>query len=70
MQNAIADNAYQRELARESGEEIVVGVNKYAETESAPVPIQRIDQAAVADQIGPHVRLQGRRRTPPRWRRR
>src|SRR5215211_3932750 len=51
VQNAIAENAYRRELARESGEEVVVGVNKYAETESASVPIQRIDQAATARQI-------------------
>ncbi|MBA2519095.1 MAG: methylmalonyl-CoA mutase, partial [Chloroflexia bacterium] len=31
VQNAIADNAYQRELDRESGRDVVVGVNKYAE---------------------------------------
>jgi methylmalonyl-CoA mutase N-terminal domain/subunit len=50
VQNAIAENAYQRELARERGEEIVVGVNKYAEHETVHVPIQRIDQEAVARQ--------------------
>jgi methylmalonyl-CoA mutase N-terminal domain/subunit len=50
VQNAIAENAYQRELARERGEEIVVGVNKYAEAESVHVPIQRIDEEAVARQ--------------------
>jgi methylmalonyl-CoA mutase N-terminal domain/subunit len=51
IQNAIADNAYQRELAREAGTEIVVGVNKYAAGEAEPIPIQRIDQEAVARQI-------------------
>jgi methylmalonyl-CoA mutase N-terminal domain/subunit len=51
MQNAIAENAYQRELAREMGDEIVVGVNKYAETETTSVLIQRIDQNATARQI-------------------
>jgi methylmalonyl-CoA mutase N-terminal domain/subunit len=51
VQNAIAENAYQRELAREVGDEIVVGVNKYAETESVNVPIQRIDQEATARQV-------------------
>jgi methylmalonyl-CoA mutase N-terminal domain/subunit len=51
VQNAIAENAYQKELARESGEEIVVGVNRYAEPESVSVPIQKIDQAATQAQI-------------------
>ena len=51
VQNAIAENAYQKELARESGEEIVVGVNRYAEPESVAVPIQKIDQAATQQQI-------------------
>jgi methylmalonyl-CoA mutase N-terminal domain/subunit len=51
VQNAIAENAYQRELARERGEEIVVGVNKYAARDTVRVPIQRIDQEAVARQM-------------------
>lgn len=51
MQDAIAENAYQRELARELGDDVVVGVNKYVETEHVAVPIQRIDQEAVARQI-------------------
>jgi methylmalonyl-CoA mutase N-terminal domain/subunit len=51
MQNAIAENAYQRELARERGTEIIVGVNKYAEKQGVSVPIQRIDQVSVARQI-------------------
>jgi methylmalonyl-CoA mutase N-terminal domain/subunit len=51
MQNAIGENAYQRELARELGTEIIVGVNKYAEKQGVNVPIQRIDQDSVARQI-------------------
>jgi methylmalonyl-CoA mutase N-terminal domain/subunit len=51
VQNAIAENAYQKELARETGEEIVVGVNRYAEPESVSVPIQKIDQAATQQQV-------------------
>ncbi|MBX6724201.1 MAG: methylmalonyl-CoA mutase, partial [Dactylosporangium sp.] len=51
VQNAIAENAYRRELAREMGDEVVVGVNKYVEPESVEVPIQRIDQEATARQI-------------------
>jgi methylmalonyl-CoA mutase N-terminal domain/subunit len=52
VQNAIAENAYRLELAREGGEQIIVGVNKYATDEHpSPVPIQRIDQEAVDRQI-------------------
>lgn len=51
MQNAIAENAYRRELARSSGDEIVVGVNRYVEDESAPMKLHKIDQKMVARQI-------------------
>ncbi len=52
VQAAIAENAYQREVARERGEDIVVGVNRYAdEGDDADVPIQRIDRTAVERQI-------------------
>jgi methylmalonyl-CoA mutase N-terminal domain/subunit len=51
IQNAISENAYERELARERGEEFVVGVNKYAERDAVSVPIQRIDQDVVARQM-------------------
>jgi methylmalonyl-CoA mutase N-terminal domain/subunit len=51
VQNAIADNAFQHEIARERGEEIVVGVNRYVEDEEIDVPVQRIDEAAVRRQI-------------------
>lgn len=51
VQNAIAENAYRRELARSSGEEVVVGVNKYVEEGRVDVPLQKIDQAAVDRQI-------------------
>src|SRR6185312_12868215 len=51
VQNAIAENAYRKELARESGEEIIVGVNRYAESEPTSVPIQKIDEAATQRQV-------------------
>jgi methylmalonyl-CoA mutase N-terminal domain/subunit len=51
VQNAIAENAFQRELARERGEEIVVGVNRFAEDEAVEVPLQQIDERAVRRQI-------------------
>jgi methylmalonyl-CoA mutase N-terminal domain/subunit len=51
VQDAIAENAYRRELAIESGDEKVVGVNAFVEEESARVPILRIDQEGVERQI-------------------
>ncbi len=51
MQNAIADNAYRKELDRNSGREVVVGVNKFVDGKEADTPIQRIDQIAVNEQI-------------------
>jgi len=51
VQAAISENAYQRELAREINDEVVVGVNKYAEAETVKVPIQKIDLAATTRQI-------------------
>ena len=51
VQDAIAENAYRRELARSSGDEIVVGVNRYTSDEPVDVPIQKIDAEAVAQQV-------------------
>jgi methylmalonyl-CoA mutase N-terminal domain/subunit len=51
MQNAIAENAYRRELDRNAGRETVVGVNRYVDDTPASIPLQRIDQTAVCDQI-------------------
>lgn len=51
VQNAIGENAYRRELARSSGDEVVVGVNRFAEDESAPMELHKIDQEMVSRQI-------------------
>jgi methylmalonyl-CoA mutase cobalamin-binding domain/chain len=51
VQNAIAENAFQREVARERGEDIVVGVNRYATDDHVQVPLQRIDDESVRRQI-------------------
>ena len=51
MQNAIAENAYRRELDRNAGRDVVVGVNKYVDDSPTSIPLQRIDQAAVREQI-------------------
>ncbi len=51
VQNAIGENAYQRERARERGDEVVVGVNRHADAEPTRIPIQRIDAAATERQV-------------------
>jgi methylmalonyl-CoA mutase N-terminal domain/subunit len=51
MQNAIGENAYHRELARSSGEEVVIGVNRNVETETMRMEIHRIDPEVVANQV-------------------
>ena len=52
VQNAIGDSAYRKELRRERGEDVIVGVNRFvSQGDEATVPIQRIDQDAVARQI-------------------
>jgi len=52
VQNAIGENAYRRELARSSGEEIVIGVNRFVEDEAATtMSLHKIDQEMVARQI-------------------
>ena len=50
VQNAIADNAYRREQAIDRGNEVIVGVNRYADGREPDIPIQRIDEEAIAEQ--------------------
>jgi len=51
VQNAIAENAFRRQIERERGDEIIVGVNRYVEDDDVEVPVQRIDDEAVRGQI-------------------
>jgi methylmalonyl-CoA mutase cobalamin-binding domain/chain len=61
FQRAIADSAYEFAKAKGSGEEVVVGVNKYADApEQAPIDVHRTDPEAEARQI---ARLRETRRT-------
>jgi methylmalonyl-CoA mutase N-terminal domain/subunit len=51
MQQLIQDEAYRAEQAVASGERVIVGVNKYTETEEADPPLLfRPDERAVAEQ--------------------
>jgi methylmalonyl-CoA mutase N-terminal domain/subunit len=52
VQNAIGENAYRREVARSSGEDIVVGVNRYVEDdEELDIELHAIDEQMVARQM-------------------
>ena len=51
VQNAIAENAFRLELARQRGDDVVVGVNRYIEEEDIDIALQRIDEDAVRRQI-------------------
>jgi len=51
VQEAIADNAYRRQVAQDRGDEVIVGVNKYQSDGAEQVAIQRIDLAAVDQQV-------------------
>lgn len=53
VQNAIAENAYRREVARSSGDEIVIGVNRFADRndDDAPMKLHKIDPQMVALQV-------------------
>jgi methylmalonyl-CoA mutase N-terminal domain/subunit len=51
VQNAIAENAFRRQVERERGDEVVVGVNRYVEEEAVDVPLQGIDEDAVLRQV-------------------
>ncbi len=52
MQARIADSAYAAQQAIERGEQVVVGVNRFAEAESGtPIPLQQVDERAEREQV-------------------
>jgi methylmalonyl-CoA mutase, N-terminal domain len=52
MQARIADSAYAAQQAIERGEQVVVGVNRFAEAEAgAPIPLQHVDERAEREQV-------------------
>ncbi|HYM45972.1 MAG TPA: methylmalonyl-CoA mutase family protein [Solirubrobacteraceae bacterium] len=50
-QREIADAAFEHQRAIDSGERIVVGVNRYAESDEEPIPILRVDPALERKQL-------------------
>jgi methylmalonyl-CoA mutase N-terminal domain/subunit len=52
MQDRIAESAYRAQQAIERGDQVVVGVNRFSESDgAATIPIQRIDPAIERDQV-------------------
>ncbi|MBI4391943.1 MAG: methylmalonyl-CoA mutase family protein [candidate division NC10 bacterium] len=63
MQREIADAAYAFQLAKERGERVVVGVNRYRDAEEGPLPIplHRVDPETEARQIARLQRVKAER---------
>jgi methylmalonyl-CoA mutase, N-terminal domain len=51
VQREIQEAAYNYQKAVESGDAVVVGVNKYRSDEAQPIPILRIDETVERDQV-------------------
>ena len=51
IQEQIASSSYAYQKAVESGEKVIVGVNKYQQEESTPIPILKIDENVQVQQI-------------------
>jgi methylmalonyl-CoA mutase N-terminal domain/subunit len=61
MQGEIADAAYAYQQRAESGEQVVVGVNRFAEQQGLPVPIFEPNQAVAQEQAVSLSRLRAER---------
>jgi methylmalonyl-CoA mutase, N-terminal domain len=54
-QQEIADSGYRTQLQEDSGERVVVGVNRYVQPDEKPISYLRLDEALERDQVE-HVR--------------
>jgi methylmalonyl-CoA mutase N-terminal domain/subunit len=61
VQNEIGDAAYKAQRAIEEHQDIVVGVNDFADSGSAPLPILKIDESVERDQVARLVEFRRRR---------
>ena len=61
IQDEIHDAAYRIQQGVESGERIVVGVNRFVEDEEGPVELERLDEEAVTRQVARLRELRERR---------
>ncbi len=60
-QRRIGDSAYRKQLRIESGERVIVGVNRYTDTQSRPVEITKVSPRHQAAQARALKRLRARR---------
>ena len=67
QQRSIQDAAYRAQRRIESGDAVVVGVNRYQDDEGISPPIMRIDPAAEADQVGATPGVPGKPGPASRW---
>jgi methylmalonyl-CoA mutase, N-terminal domain len=63
-QRRIADSAYRLQRRIESGDRVVVGVNRYAETDSKPVEIMKVGPKHQVAQARALKKLRARRSKP------
>jgi methylmalonyl-CoA mutase N-terminal domain/subunit len=61
FQQEIADASYRYQSEVESGQRVIVGVNRYQTSDEEPIPTLRIDPALEPEQIARVVALRGRR---------
>jgi len=61
IQDEIHDAAFRIQQRVESGERVVVGVNRWVEDEEEPIEIQRLDERLVAAQVQRLVELRSSR---------
>ena len=50
-QQEIADSGYRTQLQEDAGERVVVGVNRYVQSDEPPIPYLRLDEAVEREQV-------------------
>jgi len=50
-QQEIADSGYRTQLQEDAGERVVVGMNRYVQSDEAPIPYLRLDEALEREQV-------------------
>jgi methylmalonyl-CoA mutase, N-terminal domain len=50
-QQEIADSGYRTQLREDAGERVVVGVNRYVQSDEPPIPYLRLDEAVEREQV-------------------
>ncbi|HEU5102065.1 MAG TPA: methylmalonyl-CoA mutase family protein, partial [Roseiflexaceae bacterium] len=61
MQGQIAEAAYEYQRRVETGEQVVVGVNRFADAQTATVPVFQLNEAVAREQAASLARLRAER---------